>query len=291
MVADTKQIKILLLGGGYTLARLAARLNPNHFVITTTSLEKQAYFLSLGYNCAIMRGESTASVKEVVSKFSGINLIVDSIPPLKQEKPLAGVENVISTTSKLSIKRFIYLSTSGVFGSSDGEIVTEESAANPYSESATYRYESEQSYHLAFGNRLTVLRISGIYGPGRGVGVMLKQGRYTVVEDQDRWSNRIHVDDLVEIILRSIDLKKYPSLPPVMNASDSCPAKVGDLIKYYLRQFDLPEPTFISREEAKQQGRERLFLNQRLSNTLVKEILDLNFKFPSYIEGAGEEFK
>jgi len=287
---QTKAVKLLLLGGGYTLLNLAARLSPAEFVVTTTSEQKCRELVGRGYNCELLDVSSSESLEQLVAKYPAVETVVDSIPPLRSGDSLLGVKNLIAACQALSLRRIIYLSTSGVFGSSDGQIVTEETPSNPYSESANNRDRSEQLYREAFGASLTALRISGIYGPGRGLGIMLKNGRYRIVEGEDRWTNRIHVEDLVEILYHLIDLVKLPSLPPVLIASDDRPSLSSEVVAFYIDKFKLPRPPTISRQQALEQGRQRFLLNQRLSNSLVKETLNLSLRFPDYTIGAGEEF-
>jgi len=290
-VKDRQQdTKLLMLGGGYTLLKLAARLSPLEFVVTTTSEQKCRELSARGYNCELIDVSSAGSLRELVARYPALQIVIDSIPPLRSGDPLLGVKNVIAACQTRSLRRMIYLSTSGVFGSSDGEIVTEDSPSNPYSESASDRYRSEQLYRLAFGASLTVLRISGIYGPGRGLGIMLKNGRYRILEGEDRWTNRIHVEDLARILYRLIDLEQFPLLPPLLIASDDQPSLSSEVIAYYIDKFKLPQPSTISRQDALEQGWQRFLLNQRLSNRLVKETLNLSLLFPDYTVGAGDEF-
>jgi nucleoside-diphosphate-sugar epimerase len=280
------QPKILLLGGGFTLSKLAARLAQSEFVITTTSKNKYDLFTQSAWNAELLDVSDYASFSKLLEKYPELEVVVDSVPPLKLDSgALAGVQNVAKASRNYNINRVLYLSSTGVFGGNDGEWVNEDTVPNPSSPSGRLRFEAENVYRQEITN-FTALRISGIYGPGRGIGTALAQGRYQLVSGQNRWSNRIHVEDLISVIQNCIVTNNLPGLICV---TDDEPALVRDVVDFYCREFKLTYPKEISVQDAENKGMFTLLSNQRISNRLLKEKILSKLKFPSYREGAFDE--
>ena len=116
----------------------------------------------------------------------------------------------------------------------------------------------------------------------------MQRGQYRYISDSKKYTNRVHRDDIVEILRLALGYKK--SLPASLNISDDSPAIMSEVADYYVQKFNLPTPQSITREEALISNRLRLLQSQRVSNALVKEVLNYEFLYPSYREGAGCEF-
>ena len=275
---------ILLLGGGYTLSRLAARLDPQSFVITATSEEKVAEFSAQGFNAALVNIESPESFTRLLSEHPKIQTLVDSVPP--KENTAAAVTALGQIVQQSGISKIIYLSTSGVFGVTDGSWVDEETPANPQHEAAKRRLAVELAYR-EMQKSFTALRIPAIYGPGRGIGLALKAGTYQLIDGGKDYSNRIHVEDLASIIEKSLTAI---NLPPIFAVSDDLPAQSEEVVNYYCEKFKLKYPTSISREEVERSGHHTRLSNQRIRNALLKSTLHLELRYPTYLEGAGTEY-
>ena len=115
----------------------------------------------------------------------------------------------------------------------------------------------------------------------------MKNGTYRLIENDTRFTNRIHVADIVGILSSAIT-SSLP-LPNALNVSDDCPALATEVTKYYQEHFSCPPPQQIAATEAEKLGG-RMVLNQRVSNSLVKDTLSYIFRYPTYREGAGTEF-
>ena len=104
-------------------------------------------------------------------------------------------------------QRFVYISTTGVYGNRDGELVDENSRVNPETDRASRRVAAED-YLFSWGTsqncEIVILRVPGIYGPGRlGVG-RLRKGATVLHEDESGPGNRIHIDDLVKCCVAAL---------------------------------------------------------------------------------------
>ncbi|MCB0320891.1 MAG: hypothetical protein KDD60_08180 [Bdellovibrionales bacterium] len=283
----TNKPTIALLGGGYTLTRLAHILPKSDFVFTARSNDKIAALHRAGYFAKNVDTADRDSLNQLFSEYQHIHTLIDSVPPFSGDNPLLGIQNTLAALPS-SISRIFYLSTTGVYGVTDGSWVTEETAPLPLNESGTNRYQSELLYAKAHPE-VTCLRLSGIYGPGRGIGIRLQNGSYTLLEDGTRWTNRIHVVDIINIL--RLGLAATTPLPPALNISDNLPAPMHEVVEFYCNEFHFAFPQQVTIEKALAENRTRLLLNQRISNDLVRKTLNYDFRYPTYREGANTEFE
>ncbi len=288
-----KTPRIALIGAGFTIERVAAKLVPAETVIATRSEEKAARYRTLGFSAQQLDIANAAEVAQFFLRFSKLETLVDSVPPLSGDLRAGGtahdgVRNIVEGARSAALKRLIYLSTTGVYGVDDGSIVDEEHPELPRGTRGKNRLEAEKIYE-ASGIPFCALRIAAIYGAGRGVGLALREARYPFIDEGLRWSNRIHVDDLAAAIVSAIE---YPgTLPRALNAADDMPALTRDVVEHYCDRFGFARPASITHEDARARGLESLLSNQRVSNVLLKKTLNLTLRYPSFREGAGSEFE
>lgn len=279
--------KILMLGAGYTLRRASQHFDKRALVLTCTTETGALELTNQGFEAFALNAADAAAVDRFFKERPDISIVVDSVPPIKDaEDPLSGVRNISRALGRLKEPRVIYLSTTGVFGEEDGGWVNNTSRPNPKTPQAELRLRSEKIYRE--NASLCAVRIAGIYGPGRGLGLAMRAGTYRLVEGGERWTNRIHADDLARIIAgAAINIE---SAPEVLCAADDEPAASKDVAQFYSQKFSLPFPQSISLEEARKRGMHTLTGNQRVSNAATKSFLNLALNFPTYREGAGSEF-
>lgn len=274
---------VLLLGGGYVLRELASRLAPDSFVITSRSKETCDYFRSLGWISHRCDPAKASSMEQLFSSYPELHTCIDSVPPSPGDSTLYA-RNLIQADSGL--KRLVFLSSTGVYGFEDGREVTEESEAKPRSDSGKRRIETEAAYESS-GLQVCAARISGIYGPGRGVGLRLRAGTYRLIEGERSYSNRIHVHDIASVLEK---LLQTPDWPTYLNLADDLPSLTVDVAEFYCDKFGFDAPKLISRAEAEASGRLRMLGSKRIKNHLMKQLLGAELAFPTYKEGAGQEF-
>lgn len=280
--------EILLLGGGYTLERVAALLPRHSFVITSRNFEKVRAWQQKGWQACILDVNQPETIAGALAQYPNLTVLVDSVPPDRLAKD--HVQSAIDrgkAFKQSKIQRAIYLSTTGVFGVEDGSIVNENTPANPKHESGRARLAHETAYLELIPNTI-VLRLPAIYGPGRGTGHALKAERYPFIEDGKRWSNRIHVEDLARIIAALLDQNPSERLFCV---SDGTPALSSDVVAYYCQTFNLPQPESITLDEAKARGMHSVLSNQQIDSNLLYKTLKLKPKYPSFREGALSEMQ
>ena len=185
--------------------------------------------------------------------------------------------------------RFVYISTSGVYGDCAGALVDESRAVNPQSARARRRVSAEAQLALWCNSRgvaLVVLRAPGIYAADRLPLERLRAGTPVLRDADDVYTNHIHAEDLAGCCLRALE-EDAPA--GIYNASDDTRLKMGEWFDLVADRAGLPRPPRVARSEAA--GRlppEMLsFMNEsrRLDNTRLKRSLGVGLRFPTVREG------
>ena len=166
-------------------------------------------------------------------------------------------------------ERFIYISTTGVYGDHDGARVTETTPVNPANERTARRVAAEKQlgdWTLDNACQLVVLRAPGIYGPGR-LGIERIEAGMPVLDEQSaNPGNRIHVDDLVQCCVAALSAEAPDG---IYNVGDGDHRSSHWFSNEVARQLELPAPPEISMAEARQQ-----FSSMRLSFMSESRIVD-----------------
>jgi nucleoside-diphosphate-sugar epimerase len=209
-----------------------------------------------------------------------------SIPPDASGDPvLAHFAEAIASAPLL--EHIVYLSTVGVYGDAGGAWIDESAPTDPNSVRNRARVIAEQAW-LALGertgNKITILRLAGIYGPGRNALVNLREGKARRIVKAGQVFNRIHVED----IARPIAAAFAPSAPSgIFNVADDEPAPPQDVIAYAAELLGTKPPPEIPFESAALTPMARSFYssNRRVANRRVKEELGVRLAYPTYREG------
>jgi nucleoside-diphosphate-sugar epimerase len=278
--------RFLLLGGGYTLERLALCLQPDEFVITSRSATTVERFRARGWHasCVDLVGEE-GGLEKTFEEHPTIDVIIDSVPPTKEaDSPTTGVERVVRAVYGSRVSRVVYLSTTGVFGVRDGSWVDEASIACPWNEASIARFACEKIYQ---GSPLTcsVLRLPAIVGPGRSTVESLRKGRYQLVGDGSNWTNRIHVEDLVMVLGTILKSTSHVSL---LCVSDDEPVVACEMVRYFCNKYSLPWPKSVPEDVLRARGAYSMLSNQRVRNDLMKTLIKKPLRYPSYREHLSE---
>jgi dTDP-4-dehydrorhamnose reductase len=281
------QPTVLLLGGGYTLQRVATLLPAKTFVITSRSEVTCAAWRAREWYAHPVSLSDPASIRDLFSLYPGITTIVDSVPPLREGDPTHGVQNLCKALSSTHVRRLVYLSTTGVFGGRDGQVVDEQTPPRPWNAQGQARWDSELVYQgYVDAHRETqfvALRLPAIYGEDRGLVHSIRSGTYRLIDDGSQWTNRIHVDDLAQVIAACIQFQGV--VPRVLCVSDDVPAQAQDVVAFVCAAEGVARPQSISSHEALQRGLYTMLSNQRVVNTCMKSLFGISLRYPSYREG------
>lgn len=186
-------------------------------------------------------------------------------------------------------RRFVYISTTGVYGNRDGAIVTEATQPRPETERAKRRAIAEQMLGRWCTEQavdLVVLRSPGIYGPGRLGVERIEQGVPILREEDANPGNRIHVDDLARCCLAALD----PNVPAgVYNVADGDQRSTTSFTKEVARQCGLEPPPEISRAKAIEEfSATRLSFmteSRRIDSTRMREVLGVTPEYSNAADG------
>jgi nucleoside-diphosphate-sugar epimerase len=180
-------------------------------------------------------------------------------------------------------KRFIYISTSGVYGDCKGARVDETRKVNPQTARAARRVDAERQvreWARRNGVKASILRVPGIYAVDRLPLDRLRSGMPAIVPEEDSFTNHIHADDLARIIVAAM---RHGRANRVYHASDDGEMKMGDYFDAVADAYRLPRPARVSRAETRRLLPESMlsFMNEsrRLGNRRMKRELKFRLMF------------
>lgn len=190
--------------------------------------------------------------------------------------------------------RLVYISTSGVYGDCEGAWVDESWPRRPSSQRAMRRAAAEQQLEAWSEHQqtaLVILRVPGIYGPGRLPIERIQRGEPVLKENEAPWSNRIHIADLVEACWLA---GTHPDAAGIYNVGDGHPTSMTDYFNRVADICGLPRPPQISRSEAEQLLTPGMLslLNEsrRIDNTRLRESLGVQLRYPDLEAGMNDCF-
>ena len=186
-------------------------------------------------------------------------------------------------------RRIVYIGTTGIYGDCHGEWVDETRPANPSVDRARRRWDAEcrlRGWAADSGGELIVLRVAGIYGPGRLPLDRLRRGLPMVAEDEAPWTNRIHADDLATVCVAAMD--RAPA-GAVYNVSDGHPGNMADYFNRVADLAGLPRPPVVRLADAGGTLSEGLLSylreSRRLDNRRMLRELGVTLRYPRLEEG------
>ena len=272
-------MKRLLIAGYGDIARRAAPLLSTRFVLRVASRSN---------GLDLDRPESLASLEPA-------DALLHCAPPPQTGAGDARTANLLATLERKRIlpTRFVYISTSGVYGDCGGALVDESRAVNPQSERAQRRVHAEEQLALwcaRHGVALVVLRAPGIYAADRLPLERLRAGTPTLRAQDDVYTNHIHADDLAGICARALE-DDAPA--GIYNASDDTQLKMGEWFDLVADRAGLPRPPRVARSEATGRIPAGMlsFMNEsrQLDNRRLKRVLGVRLRYPTVFEGLAHE--
>ncbi|MGH6763611.1 MAG: NAD-dependent epimerase/dehydratase family protein [Phyllobacterium sp.] len=274
-------MRIFLFGAGYSARAFAdAIANEAEFIGgTTRSAEKFAALSGQGITPFLFDGEARDDVREALN---GITHLVISVSPGREGDAVLKAYGETIRKHMPALQWVGYLSTVGVYGNHDGAWVDEETPCKPVSARSVERVEAEQNWQAlaqARGAPLAILRLSGIYGPGRNAFVNLTEGTARRLVKPGQVFNRIHVDDIAGA-LRFLAIKGQGG---AFNITDDEPSPPQDVVAFAAQLMGVEPPPETPFETAELSPMARSFYgeNKRVSNARIKD-LGFSFRYPTY---------
>ncbi|WP_224249129.1 NAD-dependent epimerase/dehydratase family protein [Hyalangium gracile] len=261
---------LVLLGSGYTLTRLALlEAREGRTVIASTRDASRRSELERA-------GARVCLLEEALAQTEGAHAVC-SVPPE------AGLDaRITEALSRHPPARWVYLSSTGVYGSARGE-VDEATPVDPSWPSSQPRLEAEARFRPLGA---VVLRVAGIYGPGRGLHSRLLAGTLRLPEGGGGRISRVHVDDLVEAIRVALARGTPGGLYCV---ADDRAAAQGETVPWLCERLGLPLPPTVPLASMHETARgDRCIQNRRLRGLgWVPRYPDFPSGFAAVLEAEG----
>jgi len=203
--------------------------------------------------------------------------------------------NLVAWLADAPVNKFIYTSSTSVYGQNDGALVTENSPVEPAADTAKVLVETEK-FLLAAAPGLrgrsphqnfpaVILRVAGIYGPGRGHWLQqFLRGEARIEGDGARWLNMIHRDDLIGVIIAAL---RAAQPGEIFNAADSTPVTQLNFFEWLAAELKRPMPPTVPADA--EVWRRRGVTNKRVSNAKLRAELKYEFQFPDFRAGYAAE--
>jgi len=273
----------LILGCGYFGKMLAQKLAfSGRFVVGTVRRDVEIGVVrTRGAEPVLFDGQDWSGLERYRGRISAV---VQSIPPAA-EGVAAAESALLERLHAFGAERALYISSTSVYGDHGGSTVTEASSCTPDSPKGRARLEAEAAW-LGGPIPASVLRPSGIYGPGRSLLHRLAARSYRLIGGGEALTNRIHVADLVSLAVAAL---AHPSEGQIWLGTDGHPASQGEVVAWAESELGLPAPPNIGLDEARVRlSKDHLAMavqSKRLDPTHTLGQLGVTLRYPSYREG------
>ncbi len=277
-------MKVFFFGLGYCARRLVQRERWIEASGTTRTAEAVSALRREGVEAYQFGGaEDEAGLEQALSTAEAI---VVSIPP--RDGAGAALERFGATIAAApGLRRIVYYSTIGVYGDHGGAWVDETSATRTRTARGRARIEDEACWTAAArerGAEADILRLAGIYGPGRNALVNLRRGEARRIVKPGQVFNRAHVDDIAQISSLALTRRLKGQ---IWNVADDEPAPPQDVIAYAASLLGLEPPQDEPFDEARLSPMAREFYADNKLVSIAKAKAELGFApaYPTYREG------
>lgn len=190
-------------------------------------------------------------------------------------------------------QRFVYISTSGVYGHCKGALIDETHPVNACSERGLRRISAERQirdWGIRNHVNVSILRVPGIYAASRLPLARLREGAPMLSPEDDSYTNHIHADDLARVICMAV---RYARSGRIYHTCDDSRLKMGEYFDLVADRFGLPRPPRISRAQAEDVISPGMLSyldeSRRLKNVRMKRELHVNLRYPTVAEGITKD--
>jgi len=283
---------LLCLGLGYCAQHYVAEFGTrfDHIVGTSRTPEGAAALGSRelgGRRVEMLTFDGAAASPALVAAVAQADaLLISAAPDERGDPVLAVLGDAIAAAPRLS--SIVLLSTVGVYGDHAGGWVDESVTPDPDRARARERIAAEHAWK-AFGERrgipVAVLRLSGIYGPGRNPLVNLRREQARNIDKPGQVFNRIHVEDIAQ----AIEAAFAQRADGVFNITDDEPTPPGEPIVFAAGLLGLAPPHAVPFAQAlpamSPMAASFYAESRRVRNERMKRVLGVRLRYPSYREG------
>ena len=283
-----KNFRLFCFGFGQVAKYFVKNLIENNFnfdlITTNTTQTKQEEIDGLKYKSYYFADNKFD--KDLLNDLNLSDKLLISVPPKNQTDIVLKVFDTIFKKNKFNW--LTYLSATSVYGDKKGKWVDEETNPEPTSDRGIARLNAENNwlkYYKDFNLPVQIFRLSGIYSTESNVIKRLKAGTLKIVEKDNHFFSRIHVEDIAEIL--TLSLKKF-NPGQIFNISDDYPCSNEEIAQYAanLMKMDIPEKIKLNDIESvvlKDFYKD----SKKVRNKKMKFFFRYNLKYPTFKEGLG----
>lgn len=278
--------RLFVFGPGYSARVFADALRADGWRVAATcrSEEKKAELEAQGIEAFLFdRGRPLADAKAALA---GTTHLLVSIPPDAKGDPVLD-QHARDLADLRTLDWAGYLSTTGVYGDTGGEWVSEAAWLKPTGERQKRRVEAERGWlnlYRQYGVPMHLFRLAGIYGPGRSAIDSVRDGTARRVDKPGQVFCRIHVEDIARTLRASM---ARPTLGAVYNVADDLPSPSHEVVEYACRLLGVEPPPLIPFDQAEMSPMAASFYAdcRRVKNDRIKRQLGVTLSYPDYRAG------
>lgn len=273
---------VMIFGAGYSGKAIANALKPEAASLsgTTRSKDKFASLAAAGMTPFLFDGVHLND--ELIAAMGNVTHVVQSVAPGRDGDPLLALLGGDLKKFLPNLTWVAYLSTVGVYGDHHGAWVDETTPCRPVPARSVERVAAEAAWTEAAQKAnvpLSILRLSGIYGPGRNAFMNFEKGTARRLVKKDQVFNRIRVED----IGAALAFLAQKNERGIFNVTDDEPCPPQDVVSFAATLMGVEPPPEQAFETADLTPMARSFYgeNKRVSNARIRD-LGFDFRFPEY---------
>jgi len=259
------------------------------FKLTTTSREvsKNKKFENINYES--FQFTEKGFDKNFIPRLEKADHVLLSIAPINgRDIVIKNFQNYFKSTK---IKWITYLSATSVYGDHNGEWVDENSKTKPTFSNGIERLKIEKEW-IKLANKsdlpFQIFRLSGIYSNQYNILTRLKSGVAKIINKENHFFSRIHVEDIANILFNSLN---YFKKNEIYNISDDKPASAEEVTMYGVKLLGVEKPNTIEIKEVESEMLRGFYKDsKKVNNKKMKEFFNYKLKFPTYVEGLNYIF-
>ena len=278
-------MKLVVFGLGYSASHfLGARAGLFDATATVTTRAKADAMTRRGLDARVFSPEARDPAIELAIGRAEAALV--SIGPDQTGDPtLNAFADALARAPNL--RMIVYLSTIGVYGDHAGAWIDESAECRPTNARSQWRLAAESQWRAletATGTPVHILRLAGIYGPGRNALANLREGTARRIHKPGQVFNRIHVADIGAAVDACL---AYLGEGRVWNVADNEPAPGEAVVAYAASLMGIEPPPLVDFEAANLSPMARSFYGEskRVKNAAMRDDLGAALSYPTYREG------
>ncbi len=271
--------KLVIFGGGFSGQRIASFARGLGVKVLCSRRNKESKGADFIFN----------TEKEISNEIlEGTTHVLSCIPPLLNGEDPVLLKLKTQLLNSKNLKWVGYLSTTGVYGDTKGGWVNENTSPNPQQERSIRRFSCEKQW-IETKLPIQILRLPGIYGPGRSAFESLFNGTTKMIDKPDQVFSRIHVDDIAGSVLFLINLYSQGKNPLVVNVADDFPTSNLEVItfaaKIAKKSIPLKIPFEIAKKDMSPMALSFWQENRKVDNKLLCQKLGYSLIYPDFKSG------